>query len=85
MASVEAGQTVTRGKPQRRRVDVRITKQIFCRELRSSDGGVKVSLINYSWNMISGFQSTNVFCSKYFLQPFDILSTELSRLVPFKM
>ena len=44
-----------------------LTQQPFCRELGGLEGGVEVSLSKYSWDMISGFQPTNVFHSKYVL------------------
>jgi hypothetical protein len=85
MTSIEAVKVVTGGKSQRRRIVVRITQQCLCRDFGDLNGGFKISRINHSWNMITGLQSVHVFRSKYFLQSFHILSTEFSRLVPFKM
>jgi len=85
MVSMEAGQSVTRGKSQLGGVVVGITQQSFCRDFGGLNSVVEVGLINHSRDMISRFQSTDSVRLEYLLQPLDVLPTELSRLVPLKM
>jgi hypothetical protein len=90
VSSAEAREPVARGKFQCRGVVVGITQQSLRRHLRSEDGVVKIGLLNDSGNMVSRVQSTDVprrplVPLKDPLQPFDVLPTELSGLVPLEL